>query len=321
MAPYRFAPAELSELKIQLQELLDKSFIRPSTSPWEAPALFVKKKDGALRFCIDYRKLNRVTIKNKYPMPRIDNLFDQLKGSCCFFKIDLRSGYHQLRVREDDIPKTAFRMRYGHNEFLVMPFGLTNTPAVFMDLMNRIFREFLERFVVVFVDDILIYSHSEKEHEEHLRVVLELLRAYKLYAKFGKCDFWLEEVKFLGHVISREGVTVDSSKIEAVQDWAQPKNASEICSFLGLAGYYRRFVKDFSRLASPLTKLTRKEIKFVWSETCEKSFQELNIRLTTAPVLIIPERGLGYSVYCDTSREGLGCVLMQEGKVVAYGSR
>ncbi|GMP38778.1 hypothetical protein CsSME_00009908 [Camellia sinensis var. sinensis] len=189
MAPYRFAPAELSELKIQLQELLDKGFIRPSTSPWGALALFSKMKDGTLRLCIDYRKLNQVTVKNKYPMPHIDNMFDQLKRSRCFSKIDFRSGYHQLRVREDDIPKTAFRTRYGHYEFLVMPFGLTNTPTVFMDLMNRIFRDFLDRFVVIFVDDILIYSPSEEEHEEHLQVVLELLRAHKLYAQFGKCEF------------------------------------------------------------------------------------------------------------------------------------
>ena len=243
-------------------------------------------------------------------MPRIDDLFDQLKGSRCFSKIDLRSGYHQLRVREEDIPKTAFRTRYGHFEFLVMPFGLTNALAVFMDLMNRIFREFLDRFVVVFVDDILIYSPSEEEHEEHLRVVLELLRAHRLYAKFGKCEFWLREVKFLGHVVSGEGVSVDASKVEAVQDWAQPKSVFEIRRFLGLAGYYRRFVKDFSRLASPLTRLTRKGVKFVWNETCEKSFQELKVRLTTAPVLIIPERGVGYVVYCDASQEGLGCVLM-----------
>jgi len=250
MAPYRFAPAELVELKVQLQELLDKDFVLPSVSSWGAPVLFAKKKDGALRLCIDYRKLNRATVKNKYPMPRIDDLFDQLKGSRCFSKIDLRSGYHQLRVREEDIPKTAFRTRYGHYEFLVMPFGLTNAPAIFMDLMNRIFREFLDRFVVVFVDDILIYSPSEEEHEEHLRVVLELLRAHRLYAKFGKCEFWLGEVKFLGHVVSGEGVSVDTSKVEAVQDWAQPKSVFEIRSFLGLAGYYRRFVKDFSRLAS-----------------------------------------------------------------------
>ncbi|XP_058202949.1 uncharacterized protein LOC131317410 [Rhododendron vialii] len=226
--PYRFAPAELRELKTQLQELENLGFIRPSTSPWGAPALFAQKKDGSLRLCIDYRKLNRVTIKNKYPMPRIDDLFDQLRGATCFSKIDLRSGYHQLRVRREDIPKTAFRTRYGHYEFVVMPFGLTNAPATFMDLMNRIFRAYLDRFVVVFVDDILIYSPTEEEHQSHLTIVLEILREHQLYAKLSKCEFWLSEVKFLGHVVSKGGVSVDPGKIESVMNWQRPKNVFEI---------------------------------------------------------------------------------------------
>ena len=321
VAPYRFTPAELVELKRQLKELEDQGFIRPSVSLWGAPALFVKKKDGSLRMCIDYRQLNRVMVKNRYPMPRIDDLFDQLRGSTCFSKIDLRTGYHQLRVREADIEKTAFRTRYGHYEFLVMPFGLTNAPAAFMDLMNRIFRPYLDQFVVVFVDDILIYSLNEAAHMEHLRAVLTLLRAHQLYANLGKCEFWLAEVKFLGHVVSGDGVLVDPSKIDAVSTWVQPTNAFEIRSFLGLAGYYRRFVQDFARLAAPMTRLTRKGVKFEWSDACERAFQELKKRLTSAPVLIIPERGLGYDVYCDASGDGLGCVLMQAGSVVAYGSR
>ncbi|KAL4025930.1 hypothetical protein IC575_014336 [Cucumis melo] len=183
------APAELKELKVQLQELLDKGFIRPSVSPWGAPVLFVKKKDGSMRLCIDYRELNKVTVKNRYPLPRIDDLFDQLQGATVFFKIDLRSGYHQLRIKDEDVPKTAFRSRYGHYEFIVMSFGLTNAPAVFMDLMNRVFREFLDTFVIVFIDDILIYSKTEAEHEKHLRMVLQTLRDNKLYAKFSKCEF------------------------------------------------------------------------------------------------------------------------------------
>ncbi|KAL2937256.1 Transposon Ty3-I Gag-Pol polyprotein, partial [Bienertia sinuspersici] len=211
-APYRMAPAEMKELKAQLEELLDKGYIRPSVSPWGAPVLFVKKKDGSLRLCIDYRELNNVTVKNKYPLPRIDDLFDQLRGAGVFSKIDLRSGYHQLRIAENDIPKTAFRTRYGHYEFTVMPFGLTNAPAVFMDLMNRIFRPYLDKFVVVFIDDILVYSKNESEHEEHLRIVLQVLRENKLYAKFSKCEFWLEKVDFLGHIISKEGVAVDPAK-------------------------------------------------------------------------------------------------------------
>jgi hypothetical protein len=191
-APYRLAPTEMKEMMSQLQELLEKGFIRPSSSPWGAPVLFVKKKDGTMRMCIDYRELNKVTVKNKYPLPRIDDLFDQLQGAGCFSKIDLRSGYHQVRVKEDDVPKTAFRTRYGHYEFLVMPFGLTNAPAVFMDLMNRVCRAFLDKSVIVFIDDILIYSKNEKEHEQHLRDVLEVLRREKLYAKFSKCEFWLQ---------------------------------------------------------------------------------------------------------------------------------
>ena len=241
-APYRMAPAEMSELKTQLQELLDKGFIRPSTSPWGAPVLFVKKKDGSLRLCIDYRELNAVTVKNKYPLPRIDDLFDQLRGATVFSKIDLRSGYHQIPIEEKDIEKTAFRTRYGHYEFTVMPFGLSNAPARFMDLMNRIFSQQLDKSVVVFIDDILVYSKTKEEHAEHLRQVMDLMRQHKLYAKFSKCEFWLEKVSFLGHVISAEGVSVDPSKIYAVDSWQRPKTVSEIRSFLGLAGYYRRFV-------------------------------------------------------------------------------
>ena len=246
-APYRMAPAELKELQIQLQELLDKGFIRPSHSPWGAPVLFVKKKDGTLRMCIDYRELNKLTIKNKYPLPRIDDLFDQLKGTSNFSKIDLRSGYHQLRIKESDVPKTAFRTCYGHYEFLVMPFGLTNAPAAFMDMMNRVFAKYLDKFIIVFIDDILVYSKTREEHEEHLRTTLQLLRDHKLYAKFSKCDFWLNKVHFLGHVVSKEGVSVDPAKVEAVSMWATPTNVTEIRSFLGLAGYYRRFIEGFSK--------------------------------------------------------------------------
>lgn len=287
--PYRMAPAELKELKDQLEDLLDKGFIRPSVSPWGAPVLFVKKKDGSLRLCIDYRQLNKVTVKNKYPLPRIDDLFDQLQGAQCFSKIDLRSGYHQLRIRNEDIPKTAFRTRYGHYEFLVMSFGLTNAPAAFMDLMNRVFKPYLDKFVVVFIDDILIYSKSREEHEQHLKIVLQILREHRLYAKFSKCEFWLESVAFLGHVVSKEGIRVDTKKIEAVEKWPRPTSVTEIRSFVGLAGYYRRFVKDFSKIVAPLTKLTRKDTKFEWSDACENSFEKLKACLTTAPVLSLPQ--------------------------------
>ncbi|GJW50209.1 putative reverse transcriptase domain-containing protein [Tanacetum coccineum] len=217
--PYRLAPSEMLELSNQLKELQKKGFIRPSHSPWGEPILLFKKKDGAMRMCIDYRELNKLTIKNRYPLPRIDDLFDQLQGACCFSKIDLRSGYHQLRVREEDIPKTAFRTRYGHFEFTVMPFGLTNAPTIFMDLMNRVCKPYLDKFVIVFIDDILIYSKSEEEHEVHLKTILDLLKKEKLYAKFSKCEFWLKEVQFLGHVVNRDGIHVDPSKVESVKNW------------------------------------------------------------------------------------------------------
>ena len=275
ITPYRMAPVELKELKKQLQELQDKGFIRPSFSPWGAPVLFVKKSDGTMRLCIDYRQLNRVTIKNRYPLPRIDDLFDQLKGATVFSKVDLRSGYHQMRVKEEDVPKTAFRTRYGHFEFMVMPFGLTNAPAAFMDLMNRVFKPYLDKFVVVFIDDVLVYSKNKEEHEEHLRIVLQTLRDRQLYAKFSKCQFWLSEIAFLGHVISAEGIQVDISKVKAITEWKPPKNVSEVRSFLGLAGYYRRFVEGFSSIASSLTKLIRKDVPFVWSEEQQRNFDKL----------------------------------------------
>ncbi|CAJ2642437.1 unnamed protein product [Trifolium pratense] len=321
MAPYRMSASELNELKKQLEELLEKKFIRPSVSPWGAPVLLVKKKEGSMRLSIDYRQLNKVTIKNKYPLPRIDDLMDQLVGACVFSKIDLRSGYHQIRVKTEDIPKTAFRTRYGHYEYSVMPFGVTNAPGVFMEYMNRIFHSFLDKFVVVFIDDILVYSKSEEEHKEHLRIVLQILKEKKLYAKLSKCEFWLKEVSFLGHVISSGGIAVDPAKVDAVLQWGTPESVSEIRSFLGLAGYYRRFIEGFSKLALPLTQLTQKDQAFVWDVKCEESFQELKKRLTTAPVLILPDAKESFVVYCDASKMGLGGVLMQKGQVVAYASR
>nr|GEV86413.1 putative reverse transcriptase domain-containing protein [Tanacetum cinerariifolium] len=253
-APYRLAPSEMKELAKQLQELSDKGFIRPSSSPWGATVLFFKKKDGSFRMCIDYRELNNLTVKNRYLLPRIDDLFDQLQGSSVYSKIDLRSGYHQLRVREEDIPKTAFRTHYGHYEFQVMPFGFTNAPAVFMDLMNRVCKPYLDKFVIVFIDDILIYSKNKKEYKEHLTLILELLKK--------------EEFK---------GIHVDPAKIESIKDWAYPKTLTEIRQFLGLAGYYHRFIEGFSKIAKSMTKLTQKN--------------------------------------------GLGAVLMQNEKVIAYASR
>ncbi|GJX19260.1 putative reverse transcriptase domain-containing protein [Tanacetum coccineum] len=285
-SPYRLAPSEMQELSEQLQELQDKGFIRPSHSPWGAPVLFVKKKDGSFRMCIDYRELNKLTIKNRYPLPRLMFCLTppppQLQGARYFSKIDLRSGYHQLRVHDDDISKTAFKTRYGHFEFTVMPFGLTNAPTVFMDLMNRVCKPYLGKFVIMFIDDILIYSKMKEDHENHLRLMLELLRKEKMYVKFSKCEFWLQE--------------------------KAPTTPSEVRSFLGLARYYRRFIENFSKIAKPLTSLTQKNQKYEWGEKQEKAFKTLKDNLCNAPILSLPDGVEYFVIYCDASNQGLRCV-------------
>jgi hypothetical protein len=260
--PYRMSTPELVELKLQLKEMMDKGYIWPSVSPWGAPVMFVKKKDGTIRLCIDYRQLNKVTIKNKYPLPRIDDMFDQLGGASIFSKIDLRSGYHQVRIKSEDIHKTAFRTRYDHYEFVVVPFGLTNAPTTFMCLMNNVLSKFLDKFVLVFIDDILIYS---KNREEHLRLLLQVLRGHQLYAKFSKCYFFQKQIHYLGHVISQEGVAVDPDKTRSIMEWPTPKDVSDIRSFMGLAGYYGRFIKGFSKIGCPITALQKKGAKFTWT--------------------------------------------------------
>jgi hypothetical protein len=265
---YQVSGPELVELKKQIDELLKKGYIRPSTSPWVAPLLFVEKKDGTKRMCIDYRALNEVTIKNKYRLPRIEGLFDQLRGASVFSKIDLRSGYHQLRIRPADIPKTTFITKYGLYEFMVMSFGLTNVPAYFMYLMNSVFMDYLDKFIVVFIDDILVYSQNEQEHEEHLRKVLQRLRDCQLYAKISKCEFWISEVLFLGHIINRDGLAVDPKKVAAILDWKASKDVRGIKSFIGMADYYRRFIEGFSKIARPMTALLAKKVEFKWTPAC-----------------------------------------------------
>jgi hypothetical protein len=237
--------------------LQEAGYIRPSSSPWGAPVLFVQKKDGTQRMCVDYRSLNDVTMKNKYLLPRIEDLFDQMRGARAFSKIDLRSGYHQMKIKPSDIPKTAFSTRYGLYEFTVMSFGLTNAPVYFMNLMNKVFMD-LDRFILVFIDDILIYSKSDSEHEEHLRMVLQKLRDNQLYAKYSKCEFWIGEVPFIGHIISNGGISVDPAKVREIVAWSIPSTVTKVRSFLGLTGYYRRFIEGFSKIAKPMTSLLEK---------------------------------------------------------------
>jgi hypothetical protein len=262
-----------------------------------------------------------MNIKNKYLLPRIDDLLDQLRKVRFFSKIDLRSGYHQMKIRECDIPKTAFVNKYGQYEFNTVSFGLTNAPAYFMNMMNKVFMEEFNKFVIVFIDDILIYSESAEEHAEHLRVVLERLRQNQLYAKFSKCELCLEKVAFLGHVLTTDGIAVDPKKIEAMSEWQQPKNVTDIRSFPGLARYHRQFIENFSKIAKLMTELLKNNVPLIWSPKCEASFQELKSRLTTTPVLTLPDIRKDFVVYCGACRQSLDCVLMQDGRVVAYASR
>jgi hypothetical protein len=318
--PYRMSTPELVELKLQLKEMMDKGYIRPSVSPWGAPVLFVKKKDGTLRLCIDYKQLSKVTIRNKYPLPRINDLFNQLGGASIFSKIDLRSGYHQVRIKGEDIHKTSFRTRYGNYEFVLVPFGLTNAPATFMCLMNNVLSKFLDKFKLVFIDDRLIYSKNREEHEEHLRLVLQVLREHQLYAKLNKCDFFQKQIHYLGHVLSEEGVAIDPDKIMSIMEWPTPKDVSNIRSFMGLTGYYRRFIKDFSKIGCPITALQKKGTKFMWTQKCEERFQAMKHLLTHTPVLKIADPQADFLVCTDACKEGLGGILMQEGKVICYES-
>jgi hypothetical protein len=284
-----------------LKDLLDKGFIHPSSSPWGCLALFISKKDKGLRLCVDYRPLNAVTIKNKYHLPCIDILFDQLAGAQVFSKIDLCSGYHQIKIHDEDIPKMAFSMRYGLYEYLVMSFGLMNARTHFMYLMNSIFMPELDKFVVVFIDNILVYSKSTEDHEEHLRVVLQRLWDHHLYTKFSKCEFWINEVSFLGHMISSEGIVVDPSKVRDVLEWELPKSVHQVRSFLGLAGYYRRFILNFSKISKPITELLKKGTKYIWSKECDEAFETLKMLLVTSSVLAQPDIAKPFDVYCDTS--------------------
>ena len=322
---YKLSVAELAEMKKQLTKALDNGYIRPSISPWGSPVLFTKKKDGGLRMCIDYRALNKKTIKNQVPIPRIDEVWDQVGGAKYFSTLDLKDGYHHIRMREKDIEKTAFRTRYGQFEYLVTPFGLTGAPGCFQTLMNNIFRPHIDEFVLVYIDDILVYSKTKEEHLEHLEIALKLLREHEVYCKLSKCHFFQKEVEYLGHIISEEGIKVNPKKVSAVLDWESPKNVKQIQSFLGFCNYYRKFVKDFSKIAYPLTELTKKDKKFVWTSKEQNSFDELKKAMTETPVLRCADPKLPYEVTADASDTGLGGVLTQTDdtgtRPVAYTSR
>ncbi len=310
--PYRLNQAETDELNKQLTELLKKGYIRPSVSPYGAPVMFASKKDNSYRMCMDYRALNKITIKNKYPLPRIDDLLDRLAGARYFSKIDLRSGYHQIRVAEQDIHKTAFNTRYGHYEFLVLPFGLTNAPATFMHLMQSIFMEYLDKFVIIFLDDILIFSKTRELHEQHVRQVLDILRQHKLYAKLSKCEFYQTSISFLGHRITQQGISMEVDKVNAIHTWPVPTNVRELRSFLGLAGYYRRFVQNFSKIAIPLTELLHSSTVWVWGDRQQVAFEQLKLAVSTAPVLIIPDPNKQFTVLTDASGYAVGAALCQD---------
>lgn len=317
---YRSNPEETKELQRQVDELLEKGHVRESLSPCAVPVLLVPKKDGSWRMCVDCRAVNKITVKYRHPIPRLDDMLDELHGSCIFTKIDLKSGYHQIRMKLGDEWKTAFKTKYGLYEWMVMPFGLTNAPSTFMRLMNHVLREFLGKFVVVYFDDILIYSRTLDEHIMHVRLVLEVLRKEQLYANLKKCTFCIDRLLFLGFIVSAKGVEVDTEKVKAIKEWPTPKSVTEVRSFHGLASFYRRFVKDFSSIAAPLTEIVKKDVGFKWGEEQDNAFNTLKDKLCSAPILCLPDFTKTFELECDASGIGIGAVLMQEKRPIAFFS-
>jgi hypothetical protein len=320
LRPYRVPHMQKAAMEEIIMKMLKNSEIRASLSPFSSLAVMVRKRDGSWRLCNDYRLLNSITIKNKFPMPVIEDLLDELHGATIFTKLDLRSGYHQIRMNTADIPKTAFKPHMGHYEYVVMPFGLTNAPAMFQNLMNTLFKEHLRSFILVFFDDILVYSKNLSDHLKHLEIVLQILKQNSLYLKCSKCTFAVPEVEYLGHVLSGAGVATKPQNVQAILNWPQPKTISKLRGFLGLTGYCRRFVKGYGKLCRPLHDLLKKQA-FQWTTEHTQAFQQLKTVMTTCPVLALPDFSQPFFLESDACGSGIGAVLMQAGRPLACFSK